>query len=44
MCIIHNGLALPIFNLEVFEHFSPVLNFGGKLIGLNLAIPYEIIH
>jgi len=37
MCIIHKGF-------RGFRALSPASNFGGNLIGLKPAIPYEIIH
>jgi hypothetical protein len=37
MCIIHKGF-------RGFRALSPASILGGKLIGLNPAIPYEIIH
>jgi len=37
MCIIHKGF-------RGFWAASPASNFGGNLIDLNPAIPYEIIH
>ncbi len=37
MCIIHKGF-------RGFRAFLPALIFGGNLIGLSSAIPYEIIH
>ena len=37
MCMIHKGL-------RGFRALSPASIFGGNLISLNPAIPYEIIH
>ncbi len=37
MCIIHKGFS-------GFRAVSPASILGGKLISLNPAIPYEIIH
>jgi hypothetical protein len=37
MCIIHKGF-------RGFQAFLPASILGGNLIGLDPAIPYEIIH